>query len=256
MSIGFFLKQNGDERADAFFAHARRRMDAINAVLWNGRQGIWNDYNFRTKKHTDRRFYFSNIYPMLHGIAPPGGVSVYQIMHRYCKVLFGYPGGIPASAAADDATGEQWDFPNVWAPYQSLFVDFLMDLEEGALAVHVAKSFYENVKAAYEATGHFYEKYHCSVLGNPGHGGEYVVQTGFGWTNGVMLDFIFRFWRDFVNPHRKKVSSKEIERYLDIRIRMARFWRDLALYLSLGLFTALAWVLFRKYRPLTRCTPQ
>lgn len=37
----------------------------------------------------------------------------------------------------------------------------------------------------------------CKLLDMPagisGGGGEYAVQTGFGWTNGVMLDFLDRF---------------------------------------------------------------
>lgn len=32
-----------------------------------------------------------------------------------------------------------------------------------------------------------FEKYHAVNVGNPGGGGEYIVQEGFGWTNGVIL---------------------------------------------------------------------
>lgn len=30
--------------------------------------------------------------------------------------------------------------------------------------------------------------------GRPGNGGEYIVQQGFGWTNGAVLDMIRRFY--------------------------------------------------------------
>ena len=30
--------------------------------------------------------------------------------------------------------------------------------------------------------------------GLPGGGGEYPVQTGFGWSNGVILEFLDRYW--------------------------------------------------------------
>ena len=33
-------------------------------------------------------------------------------------------------------------------------------------------------------------QYNCTVEGEPGAGGEYTVQSGFGWTNGVVLDFL------------------------------------------------------------------
>lgn len=34
------------------------------------------------------------------------------------------------------------------------------------------------------------EKYNAITPGVSGGGGEYDVQTGFGWTNGVMLHFL------------------------------------------------------------------
>ena len=35
--------------------------------------------------------------------------------------------------------------------------------------------------------GQVFEKYHAVNVGYPGGGGEYIVQEGFGWTNGVVL---------------------------------------------------------------------
>jgi hypothetical protein len=34
---------------------------------------------------------------------------------------------------------------------------------------------------------YMYEKYDATILGEGGDGGEYVPQTGFGWTNGLAL---------------------------------------------------------------------
>ena len=42
----------------------------------------------------------------------------------------------------------------------------------------------------FQETGHMVEKYDAITPGIPGAGGEYTVQTGFGWTNGVMLSFL------------------------------------------------------------------
>lgn len=41
--------------------------------------------------------------------------------------------------------------------------------------------------------GQFFEKYHAQLIGQPGGGGEYVVQDGFGWTNGVLLWMIKKY---------------------------------------------------------------
>jgi alpha,alpha-trehalase len=43
-----------------------------------------------------------------------------------------------------------------------------------------------NVKV-YENTGKMVEKYNVVDMGLEGGGGEYPVQDGFGWTNGVLL---------------------------------------------------------------------
>ena len=37
-------------------------------------------------------------------------------------------------------------------------------------------------------------------IGAPGGDGEYVVQEGFGWTNGVVLDFLSKYG-DLINSH-------------------------------------------------------
>jgi hypothetical protein len=38
----------------------------------------------------------------------------------------------------------------------------------------------------------FFQQYDVTNLGEPGGGGEYIVQKGFGWTNGAILDMIVR----------------------------------------------------------------
>lgn len=35
-----------------------------------------------------------------------------------------------------------------------------------------------------------FEKYNALAVGQPGQGGEYAVQDGFGWTNGVALHYL------------------------------------------------------------------
>ncbi|CAL8082205.1 unnamed protein product [Orchesella dallaii] len=38
-----------------------------------------------------------------------------------------------------------------------------------------------------------FEKYDVTTEGLPGGGGEYDVVVGFGWTNGVVMDFLYRY---------------------------------------------------------------
>jgi alpha,alpha-trehalase len=58
------------------------------------------------------------------------------------------------------------------------------------LAREIATRFLARVEALYAAEGKLVEKYDVSteaVVG--GGGGEYPLQDGFGWTNGVTLKF-------------------------------------------------------------------
>ena len=50
-----------------------------------------------------------------------------------------------------------------------------------------------NVYSSWLSSGAIWEKYSCEEEGQPGGGGEYHVQTGFGWTNGVSLSLLAKF---------------------------------------------------------------
>ena len=47
--------------------------------------------------------------------------------------------------------------------------------------------------SSWQSSGALYEKYSCEEDGQPGGGGEYSVQTGFGWTNGVTLSLLAKY---------------------------------------------------------------
>ena len=97
------------------------------------------------------------------------------------------PGGLATSA---QRTGHQWDYPNAWAPLQYLVHEGLTSSggSKGRdLASKIAKNFLRNVHATLASTGQMHEKYNAEIPGQYGGGGEYTPQTGFGWTNGVVL---------------------------------------------------------------------
>ena len=56
-----------------------------------------------------------------------------------------------------------------------------------ALAYYLSTSWLYGNAQLYNSTGVMYEKYYALTRGLAGHGGEYEVQQGFGWTNGVAL---------------------------------------------------------------------
>lgn len=103
------------------------------------------------------------------------------------------PGGV---ATTLQMSGQQWDWPNAWPPLQHMVVEGLANtgLEEGReLARQLARDWVSSNYKAYSKAKFMYEKYDATVVGEGGGGGEYIPQTGFGWTNGVILDYLARY---------------------------------------------------------------
>lgn len=83
-----------------------------------------------------------------------------------------------------------------WSPYQYFLIEALLKFDEEnfgqqpkykRLALHLAKKWLQTNYCGYKKYGTFFEKYNVNSLGEPGVGGEYQVQDGFGWTNGVIM---------------------------------------------------------------------
>ena len=92
------------------------------------------------------------------------------------------PGGIATTLVV---SGQQWDHPNGWAPLQWIAVVGLKNYNEVQLAEAIAIRWScENIDG-YHMSRILVEKYNL-MNGSAGGGGEYAVQVGFGWTNGVL----------------------------------------------------------------------
>ncbi|MGN6498031.1 MAG: trehalase family glycosidase, partial [Tsuneonella sp.] len=89
-------------------------------------------------------------------------------------------------------SGQQWDWPNGWAPLQWIAVAGLNRYGHEDLGREIAHRWIRTVETTFVETGLLFEKYDIE---NPsvGRGGEYATQVGFGWTNGVTSDFIDRY---------------------------------------------------------------
>lgn len=96
------------------------------------------------------------------------------------------PGGLRTTL---NETGEQWDAPNGWAPLQWIAVKGLRRYGHDALAARIAGAWLATVERHFAATGTLVEKYDVE-RGSAGGGGEYAVQDGFGWTNGVTASLL------------------------------------------------------------------
>lgn len=165
---------------------------AINQVLWNKEDKIWYDYDIKLNKHR-RLFYPSSVTPLWskcydEWVGNALGQDVVDYLNK--KGVLDYLGGIPTS---DDNTGEQWDFPNAWPPLQDIVVRGLQNSKNKAAVTEaeiLAKRWINSNMIGYNRTKAMFEKYDAVVPGQYGEGGEYEVQEGFGWSNGVALRFV------------------------------------------------------------------
>jgi alpha,alpha-trehalase len=88
----------------------------------------------------------------------------------------------------DIVSGQQWDAPNGWAPLQWIAVQGLRRYGFTELAETLRLRWLATCDAVFHASGKFVEKYNVLDPLAVSGGGEYALQDGFGWSNGVYLD--------------------------------------------------------------------
>jgi alpha,alpha-trehalase len=107
----------------------------------------------------------------------------------------------------ESASGQQWDWPNAFAPLQSFLYDGIMgttssdDVRARELASVILHRWIKASMNNFLRDGILNEKNDARFdSGISGRGGEYQPQLGFGWSIGVSLDFIFQMMNETENP--------------------------------------------------------
>ncbi|KAJ0176989.1 hypothetical protein K1T71_006998 [Dendrolimus kikuchii] len=191
----FYRILKNPRRSARWAAIAEQWKSAINGVLWNDEDGIWYDYDILNMKHRNY-FYPSNVAPLwLNAVDKRIVVKHAPKVLKYLKNSQGldFPGGIPASLVR---SGEQWDFPNVWPPEVSIVINALENMklpEASNLAKHLAQIWLRVCYKGFSENKQMFEKYDAEEPGKFGGGGEYTVQIGFGWSNGVVIEFLKKY---------------------------------------------------------------
>jgi alpha,alpha-trehalase len=168
-----------------FEARARRRRAAMSRYLWDGKAGCFEDYDWRRGKRR-KLLSAATLYPLFVGLATSRQARQVAAVVR-SRLL--QRGGIVTTTLD---TGQQWDAPNGWAPLQWIAVRGLAKYGHTALAREIARRWLVTVRRVYARTGEMFEKYDVEH-DLPGGGGEYPVQDGFGWTNGVTRALLQRY---------------------------------------------------------------
>ncbi|XP_057324477.1 trehalase-like isoform X2 [Microplitis mediator] len=183
------------DKASEYRKIAEEWKAAVDAVLWDEEVGAWLDYDILNGLKRDY-FYPTNVLPLW--------TECYDITKReiYVDKVLKYLdksqimlnlGGIPATF---EHSGEQWDYPNAWPPLQYFVImalDNSGDLHAQRLAYELSEIWVRSNYKAFKANNSMFEKYDATVSGSGGGGGEYTVQLGFGWSNGLILDLLNKY---------------------------------------------------------------
>lgn len=165
--------------ARKFQRSADRRMGAIVKYMWDEQQQFFCDYDFREGKSTGV-LTLAGVFPLYAKVATP--TQARSVAKRLEKDFL-QPGGLLTTLAD---TGQQWDAPNGWAPLQWIAIQGLREYGYHGLADKIKKAWVKTCLDTYTREGKMVEKYNVREPNKLGGGGEYVLQDGFGWTNGVL----------------------------------------------------------------------
>jgi alpha,alpha-trehalase len=167
------------EDAQRLAGAVEARFRAIHALCWCDRQGFFCDVNLRTGKPHDL--------PTLAGVVPlytrvatqaQADATANLLRHQFLQ-----PGGLVTTLVP---SGEQWDWPNGWAPLQWMAIVGLRHYGHGMLAREIAQRWTRLNGEVFSRTGRLMEKYNVVDLSLAAGGGEYPTQDGFAWTNAVL----------------------------------------------------------------------
>lgn len=187
----------------------QRRQTAIFNVLWNPTKGVWQDLDIAANSHRDY-FYASNILPLFALCKGKNETQTENFVLTYLQNLgvLQFAGGFPTSL---ETTGQQWDLPNGWPPLQHMAIWGMSQSQNQQLkaeAFSLANKSIVSNWIAWNRSRNMYEKYSTNISGEGGSGGEYGVQEGFGWSNGVVLELLSMYGdRLSVSPHCHHTSS-------------------------------------------------
>ncbi|HEV7123708.1 MAG TPA: alpha,alpha-trehalase TreF [Rhodanobacter sp.] len=167
-------------QADEFARLANQRADAIERCFWNDDAATYLDYDWQ-RSAPRGEINAATVAPLFVHVASAAqakGVSAAVKQHLL------EDGGVGTTARH---TAQQWDQPNGWAPLQWMAIRGLRHYHD-PLADEIARRWLQTVGALYQREAKLVEKYVLDKsAGHPagGSGGEYPLQDGFGWTNGV-----------------------------------------------------------------------
>ena len=214
----FYRMTSKESKVDYYGRMADTRRHAMETVMWDESKGPWLDYDLQSKDRQPE-FFLSGVVPLWAGLHHGNTSRERKVVATLKKLkVLDYIGGVPTSLTE---SGEQWDFPNAWPPLQHLLIAGLAESKDSEIqgeALKLAQKWVATNNLAWKTTGHMFEKLDVSRSGAPGGGGEYDIQIGFGWTNGVVIDLLNRY------PEELRVKGQHPSGVADLKVSLGLTW--------------------------------
>jgi alpha,alpha-trehalase len=178
--------QGNQEKALAMQLLAKARKEALRKYTWNEALGFHFDYDFMARE-LKNSWSMAGAYPMFFELLTPDEA---RRVARGLEDKLLEKGGFLSTTQNN---GQQWDAPNGWAPLQWMAIEGLRKYGLNDLATKAATRWISLNREVYTQSGKLVEKYDVTGSDKEAGGGEYPLQDGFGWTNGVLLKLIREF---------------------------------------------------------------
>jgi len=186
-SIAIAYQASGDSSyATIFESKATARQKLILKYCWNASAYCFSDYLFREQRQSGE-ITLAALFPLFFEVANKKQAATVKKMVKK-KLL--KQGGVVTTL---NHTGQQWDAPNGWAPLEYVTIRGLDQYGYHEIAEEIAIRWIHLNVSVFNHTGKLLEKYNVENIGLEGGGGEYPLQDGFGWTNGVLLKLIDQY---------------------------------------------------------------
>lgn len=171
------------ERATIYRQQAASRKEGIQHFFWNEATQYYHDYNF-VKSEQTASISAAAVFPLFFNISTQEQANA--VAQRVEAELLKDGGLLTTSFES----GQQWDAPNGWAPLQWMAIQGLRNYGFTELADKIKDRWVALNTKVFKNTGKLMEKYNVVDTNLSSGGGEYPVQDGFGWTNGVLLKLL------------------------------------------------------------------
>lgn len=169
--------------ARKFIAASERRAKAMHEYCWSEKEGFFVDYNFHHGNATGV-LSIAGVFPLYARIATSKQAAA---VAKKIEEDFLQKGGL-VSTMIDN--GQQWDSPNGWAPLHWVAIEGLRNYGYYQLADEIKHRWIKVNMLVFNEKRKLIEKYNVVSENGLGGGGEYPLQDGFGWTNGVLASLL------------------------------------------------------------------